>query len=107
MSTAMCFVFGQIPINLAISSRDIPGEQHGRILSIKFPLNLYVEASVLPLSNLTMQRSYSFNTLFILIGGFAFAIFLTAVILPNKVDEDRMEKSLERKILATNFRLNY
>ena len=94
MLVAMCFVFGQIPINDAILSRYVPDERRGRILSIKFLLNLCIGASVLPISSLIMRRGYEFNSLFILMSGVATAIFLAAVILPNQVDEDRMDKSL-------------
>ena len=77
------FCLGQIPIKDTILCRYVPDEWHGRILSIKFSLNLCVGAGVLPISNLIMQRGCEFNTLFILVNGDASDIFLAAVILPN------------------------
>ena len=88
----MCFVIRQIPINDAILSRYVPDELRGRILSTEFLLNLCVGSSVLPISSLIMQCGYEFNTLFIILSGVASTIFMAAVILPNQVDEDRLEK---------------
>ena len=85
-------MFGQIPINDAILSRYVPDERRGRILSFKFLLNLCVGASVLPISSLIMQRGYEFNTLFIMMSGVASTVVMAAVILPNQVDEDRLDK---------------
>ena len=89
---AMCFVFGQIPINDAILSRYVPDELRGRKLSIKFLLNLCVGVSVLPISSLIMLRGCEFNTLFIMMSGVASTIFMAAVMLPNRIDEDRLDK---------------
>ena len=86
------FVFRQIPINDAVLSRYIPDERRERILSMKFLLNLYLGASVLPISSLIMQRGHEFNTLFILMIGIASTIFMAAVMLPNQVDEDTLDK---------------
>ena len=88
----MCFVFGQIPINDAILSRYIPDERRGKILSVKFLLNLCVGASVLPVSSLLMQNGYEFNTIFILMGGIAVIILLAALILPKQTETDRLDK---------------
>ncbi len=89
---AMCFVFGQIPINDAILSRYIPDERRGKILSVKFLLNLCVGASVLPVSSLLMQNGYEFNTIFILMGGIAVIILIAALILPKQTETDRLDK---------------
>ena len=77
------FCLGQIPTKATILCRYVPDEGHGRILSIKFLINLCVGAGVLPISSLIMQHGYEFNTLFILMNGVASDIFLAAVILPN------------------------
>ena len=90
---AICFVFGQIPINDAILSRYIPDEKRGKILSIKFLLNLCVGAAVLPISSLLMQNGYEFNTIFILMGGMAVFILLAALILPKQTEIDRLDKT--------------
>ena len=92
MLAAMCFVFEQIPIKDAILSRYVRDERRERILGIKFLLNLYVGANVLPISSLIMQRGHQFNTLFIIMSGVASTIFMAAVMLPNQVDEDRLDK---------------
>ena len=89
---AICFVFGQIPINDAILSRYIPDEKRGKILSIKFLLNLCVGATVLPISSLLMQNGYEFNTIFILMGWMAILILFAALILPNQTEIDRLDK---------------
>ena len=89
---AICFVFGQIPINDAILSRYIPDEKRGKILSIKFLLNLCVGAAVLPVSSLLMQNGYEFNTIFILMGWMAILILFAALILPNQTEIDRLDK---------------
>lgn len=88
----MRFVFGLIPINDAILSGYVPDERLGRILSIIFLFNLCVGASVLPMNSLMIQRGYEFNTLFIIMSGVAPTIFMAAVILPDQVDEDKLDK---------------
>ena len=90
---AMCFVFGQVPINDAILSRYIPDEKRDKILSIKFLVNLCVGASVLPVSSSLMQNGYEFNAIFILMAGMAIIIFLAALILPNQIETDRLDKN--------------
>ena len=90
---AMCFVFGQVPINDAILSRYIPDERRDKILSVKFLVNLGVGASVLPVSSSLMQNGYEFNAIFILMAGMAIIIFLAALILPNQIETDRLDKN--------------
>lgn len=90
---AMCFVFGQVPINDAILSRYIPDERRDKILSIKFLVNLGVGASVLPVSSSLMQNGYEFNAIFILMAAMAIIIFLAALILPNQIETDRLDKN--------------
>ena len=85
-------MFGQIPINDAILSRYVPDEKRGKILSIKFLLNLCVGAAVLPVSSLLMQNGYEFNTIFILMGWMAILILFAALILPNQTEIDRLDK---------------
>ena len=51
MLAAMCFVFGQIPITGSILSGYVPDERRWRSLRVKFLLNLYRVASVLPISS--------------------------------------------------------
>ena len=92
MLAVMCFVFEQIPIKDAVLSRYVRDERRERILSIKFILKFCVGADILLISSVMMQRGHEFNTLFITMSGVASTIFMAAVMLPNQVDEDRLDK---------------
>ncbi len=83
MIIAMSFVFGQIPIIDAVMSRYVPDSWRGRILSIKFLLNLCIGASVLPLSSFMLQTGYQMSDLFSLMSMIACLIFLSGFILPS------------------------
>lgn len=91
MTAAMLFVFGQIPINDAIISRYVPDSRRGKILSMKFMLNLSVGASVLPICSFLLQNGYEIRMLFSVMSVIAFFILLAALILPNQDDADRMD----------------
>ena len=83
MIIAMSFVFGQIPITDAVMSRYVPDSWRGRILSIKFLLNLCIGASVLPLSSFMLQTGYQMSDLFSVMSMIACLIFLSGFILPS------------------------
>ena len=83
MIIAMSFVFGQIPITDAVMSRYVPDSWRGRILSIKFLLNLCIGASVLPLCSFMLQTGYQMSDLFSVMSMIACLIFLSAFILPS------------------------
>ena len=88
---AMFFVFGQIPINDVVLSRYIPDSRRGRILSMKFMLNLSVGASVLPLCSFFLQNGYEIRTLFSIMSMIAIFALVAALILPNQDDKDRVD----------------
>ena len=83
MIIAMSFVFGLIPITDAVMSRYVPDSWRGRILSIKFLLNLCIGASVLPLSSFMLQTGYQMSDLFSVMSMIACLIFLSGFILPS------------------------
>ncbi|XDZ66500.1 MFS transporter [Alphaproteobacteria bacterium LSUCC0684] len=93
MTMAMSFVFGQIPITDAIMVRYVPDEWRGRILSIKFLLNLSVGASVLPLCAMLLQNGYSMANLFMIMSATAALIMAAALFLPSQ----GMTKELQEK----------
>jgi len=84
MTLAMCFVFGQIPITDAIMARYVPDEYRGRVLSIKFLLNLTVGAMVLPFCGYLLQIGYVMSDLFFIISIVASLIFLAGLVLPEQ-----------------------
>ena len=83
MVIAMSFVFGQIPITDAVMTRYVPDSWRGRILSIKFLLNLCIGASVLPLSSYMLQTGHQMSDLFSVMSMIACLIFLSGFILPS------------------------
>ena len=82
MLVAMCFVFGQIPITDAVMARYVPDNWRGRVLSIKFLLNLCIGATVLPLSSYMLQSGFQMSDLFFVMSMIAFLIFVSGFILP-------------------------
>ncbi len=83
MIIAMSFVFGQIPITDAVMARYVPDIWRGRILSIKFLLNLCIGATVLPLSSFMLQTGFQMSDLFFLMSLIACLIFISGFILPR------------------------
>jgi len=81
---ATSFVFGQIPLVDTIMSRYIPDHARGKILSIKFVLNLSVGASVIPVSSLLLKAGYELSTLFTFMSGLAIFVVLASLILPSR-----------------------
>ncbi|MAT88863.1 MAG: MFS transporter [Aestuariivita sp.] len=99
MIVAMLFVFGQIPINDVVLSRYIPDNRRGRILSMKFMLNLGVGASVLPICSFFLQNGYEIRMLFSVMSVIAIFALVAALILPNQDDKDRMDKLTYKETL--------
>ncbi len=99
MIVAMLFVFGQIPINDVVLSRYIPDNRRGRILSMKFMLNLGVGASVLPICSFFLQTGYEIRMLFSVMSVIAIFALVAALILPNQDDKDRMDKLTYKETL--------
>ena len=83
MIIAMSFVFGQIPITDAVMARYVPDSWRGRILSIKFLLNLCIGATVLPLSSYMLQTGFEMSDLFLVMSIIACLIFLSGFVLPR------------------------
>ena len=83
MVIAMSFVFGQIPITDAVMARYVPDSWRGRILSIKFLLNLCIGATVLPLSSYMLQTGFQMSDLFLLMSMIACLVFMSGFILPR------------------------
>ena len=92
MLVAMCFVFGQIPITDTILSRYVPDSWRGRVLSVKFLLNLSIGASVLPVCGFILQAGYEMASLFTLMSLIAMMVALAAIILPQQAQDQRLDK---------------
>jgi MFS family permease len=92
MLFAMCFVFGQIPITDTVVSRYVPDSWRGRVLSVKFLLNLCVGASVLPASGFILKTGFEMSFLFVLMSIFAILIALAALVLPKQENEQRLDQ---------------
>ena len=91
MLMAMCFVFGQIPITDTILSRYVPDDWRGKVLSIKFLLNLSIGASVLPICSLLLQTGFTMAHLFSLMSIVAILVMLAAFILPHQTSSERVD----------------
>jgi MFS family permease len=91
MLMAMCFVFGQIPITDTILSRYVPDDWRGKVLSIKFLLNLSIGASVLPICSLLLQTGFTMAHLFTLMSIVAILVMLAAFILPHQTSSERVD----------------
>jgi MFS family permease len=91
MLLAMSFVFGQIPITDTILSRYVPDVWRGRVMSVKFMLNLTVGASVLPVCGFFLQAGYAMTSLFAMMSAIAVLVALAALILPQQDDAHRLD----------------
>ncbi len=94
MIVAMIFVFGQIPITDTIISRYVPDEWRSKVLSIKFLLNLSIGASVLPICGIILQSGRAMNELFFIMSVVAIFVAISALLLPNQKDAQRLDKSV-------------
>ena len=65
-------------------SRYIPDHARGKILSIKFVLNLSVGAAVIPISSLLLKAGYELSTLFSFMSALAIFVVLASIILPSR-----------------------
>lgn len=96
MLLAMCFVFGQIPITDTVVSRYVPDTWRGRVLSVKFLLNLCVGASVLPASGFILQTGFEMSFLFVLMSVVAILVALAALVLPKQENKERLDQLTAR-----------
>jgi len=87
----MSFVFGQIPITDTILSRYVPDVWRGRVMSVKFMLNLTVGASVLPACGVILQAGYAMTSLFAMMSAIAVLVALAALVLPQQDDAHRLD----------------
>ena len=94
MLVAMVFVFGQIPITDTIISRYVPDEWRNKVLSIKFLLNLSIGASVLPICGVILQAGNTMDKLFFVMSLIAIFVAISALLLPNQTDAQRLDKTI-------------
>ena len=94
MLVAMIFVFGQIPITDTIISRYVPDEWRNKVLSIKFLLNLSIGASVLPICGIFLQAGNTMDKLFFVMSLIAIFVAISALLLPNQDDAQRLDKTI-------------
>ena len=84
MLVAMLFVFGQVPITDAILVKYVNDSWRGRVLSIKFMINLCAGASVLPVTSFLLQNGYDFSFILESLALISIAIIISGLLLPNK-----------------------
>ncbi len=72
----------------------MPDIHRGRVLSIKFMLNLFVSFTVLPICSFILQNGYEIRSLFFVMILTAALVFFAALILPNPKEEDRLDNGV-------------
>ena len=84
MLAAMIFVFGQVPITDVVLVKYIKDSWRGRVLSIKFMINLSAGASVLPITSLLLKNGYNFSFVLQCLAMISIFIIISGLLLPNK-----------------------
>ena len=84
MLAAMIFVFGQVPITDVVLVKYIKDSWRGRVLSIKFMINLSAGASVLPITSLLLKNGYNFSFVLKCLAIISIFIIISGLLLPNK-----------------------
>jgi hypothetical protein len=92
MLVAMLFVFGQVPITDAILVKYVNDSWRGRVLSIKFMINLCAGASVLPVTSFLLQNGYDFSFILESLALISIAIIISGLLLPNKQSNAELAK---------------
>lgn len=92
MLVAMLFVFGQVPITDAILVKYVNDSWRGRVLSIKFMINLCAGASVLPVTSFLLQNGYDFSFILESLALISIAIIISGLLLPNKQSNIELAK---------------
>lgn len=92
MLIAMLFVFGQVPITDAILVKYVNDSWRGRVLSIKFMINLCAGASVLPVTSFLLQNGYDFSFILESLALISIAIIISGLLLPNKQSNIELAK---------------
>ncbi|MDA9564799.1 MFS transporter [Alphaproteobacteria bacterium] len=84
MLAAMIFVFGQVPITDVILVKYVKDSWRGRVLSIKFMVNLSAGASVLPITSLLLKNGYNFSFVLQCLAFISISVIIAGMLLPNK-----------------------
>jgi len=84
MLAAMIFVFGQVPITDVILVKYVKDSWRGRVLSIKFMINLSAGASVLPITSLLLKNGYDFSFVLQCLAFISISVIIAGMLLPNK-----------------------
>ena len=92
MLAAMIFVFGQVPITDVVLVKYIKDSWRGRVLSIKFMINLSAGASVLPITSLLLKNGYNFSFVLQCLAIISIFIIISGLLLPNKETNFKMIK---------------
>ena len=85
MLAAMIFVFGQVPITDVILVKYVKDSWRGRVLSIKFMVNLSAGASVLPITSLLLKNGYDFSFVLQCLALMSISVIIAGLLLPNKL----------------------
>lgn len=92
MLAGMIFVFGQVPITDIILVKYVPDHWRGRVLSIKFMVNLCAGAAVLPGISILLKNGYNFSFILQSLACISIAVIISALLLPNKSSNKFVEK---------------
>jgi MFS family permease len=84
MLAAMIFVFGQVPITDVILVKYVKDSWRGRVLSIKFMVNLSAGASVLPITSILLKNGYDFSFVLQCLALLSVSVIISGLFLPNK-----------------------
>ena len=84
MLAAMIFVFGQVPITDVILVKYVQDNWRGRVLSIKFMVNLCAGACVLPVTSYLLKNGYNFSFILEALAFISIAVIVSGLLLPNK-----------------------
>ena len=87
MLAAMIFVFGQVPITDVILVKYVQDSWRGRVLSIKFMVNLSAGASVLPITSLLLKNGYNFSFVLQCLSVISIAVIISGLLFSNKEKE--------------------
>ncbi|MDC1134356.1 MFS transporter [Alphaproteobacteria bacterium] len=85
MLAAMIFVFGQVPITDVILVKYVKDSWRGRVLSIKFMVNLSAGASVLPITSILLKNGYDFSFVLQCLALMSISVIIAGLLLPNKL----------------------
>ena len=84
MLAGMLFVFGQVPITDIILVKYVQDSWRGRVLSIKFMVNLCAGAAVLPAISILLKNGFDFSHVLKSLAIISIAVIVSGMLLPNK-----------------------